>query len=86
MFEKNLNAIDNIMLKKRLMRISPEESRQGISYCVTPSNDYILLKDEIPSDDLQNPREAIKKMFKSTIKNEMKSSDFIITFGIGLVY
>ena len=86
MFEKNLDAIDNFMLKKRLMRVTPEESRQGISYCVTPSNDYVLLKDELPSDDLQNPREAIKKMLKSTIKNEMKSNDFIITFGIGLGY
>lgn len=86
MFDKNLEAIDNLALKRRLARISPIESRVGISYCVTPSNDYVLIKDDIPSDDLNNPREAIKKTLSETVKSEMKSNDIIITFGIGLGY
>ena len=49
MLEKNLSAIDNDSLKRRLMRISPAESKHGISYCVTPSNDYVLLKNDLPA-------------------------------------
>ena len=86
MFSKNLECIDNLSLKRRLSRISLIESRIGISYCVTPTNDYVLLKNDLPADDLQNPREAVKKMLKSSIKNEMKPHDIIITFGIGLGY
>ena len=88
MFEKNLEQIEkiNISLKRRLQKISPIESKIGISYCITNSGDYILLKDDVPSDDLNNPREAVKKNLQATIKNEMKSNDFIITFGIGLGY
>lgn len=86
MFEKNLKAINNLALQRRLSKISPIESRIGVSYCVTPSNDYVLLKNEHPTDDLNNPREAIKTMIKNTIKQEMRSNDSIITFGIGLGY
>ena len=86
MFDKNIEFIDNLALKRRLMRISPIESKMGISYCVTPSNDYVLLKNDIPADDLNNPREAVKKNLKNNIKSEMKSNDFIINFGIGLGY
>lgn len=86
MFEKNINAIDNIALKRRLEKISPIESRIGISYCITPSNDYILLKDEHPTDDLNNPREAIRTMIEKNIKQQLNSNDTIITFGVGLGY
>lgn len=86
MFNKNMEFIDNIALKRRLAKISPVESRMGISYCVTPTNDYVLLKDDLPADDLQNPREAVKQMLKNNIKNEMRANDTIITFGIGLGY
>lgn len=86
MLNKNLEHIDNLALKRRLARISPVESRMGISYCVTPTNDYVLLKDDLPADDLQNPKEAVKQMLKNNIKNEMKPNDTIITFGIGLGY
>ena len=86
MFNKNLEFVDNLALKRRLSRISPNESKVGISYCMTPSNDYVLLKDDLPADDLQNPREAIKNFLKNNIKQEMKPNDIIITFGIGLCY
>ena len=86
MLEKNLQAINNIALQRRLRKISPIESRIGITYCVTPSNDYVLLKDELPCDDLNNPREAIRKMFKENIKHKMETNDIIIGFGIGLGY
>ena len=86
MFEKNLEAIDNMSLKRRLSRITPIESRVGISYCVTPTNDYVLLKNELPADDLNNPREAIRKFCDENIKQEMKSNDIIIGFGLGLGY
>lgn len=86
MFEKNLSAMNNLTLKRRLEKISPVESRVGVSYCVTPSGDYILLKNDVPADDLNNPREAVKKMLASNIKNEMKSNDIIVVFGMGLGY
>lgn len=86
MFNKNLEAIDNVALKSRLEKINSIEARTGISYIITPSNDYILLKDDIPIDDLNNPREAIKKHLQSSIKSDMRSNDIIITFGIGLGY
>lgn len=86
MFNKNLEHIDNLALKRRLSRISPIESRQGISYCVTPSHDYVLLKDDLPADDLQNPRAAISEMLKKTIRHQLNNRDIIINFGIGLGY
>lgn len=86
MFEKNLESIDNPSLKRRLSRISQTESKAGIAFCITPSNDYVLLKDEVALDDLTNPREAIRKMIDKTIKQEMTKNDTIITFGIGLGY
>lgn len=86
MLEKNLEALDNIVLKRRLARITPEESKEGISYCITPTNDYVLLKDDLPTDDLNNPREAAKKMLETNIHHAMKDNDIIIIFGIGLGY
>ena len=75
MFNKNLESIDNLALKRRLLNISSIESRVGISYCITPTNDYVLLKDELPSDDLQNPREAIRTMLGKSIKEDLKPTD-----------
>ena len=86
MFTKNLQKIDNEALKRRLLKISDVDSRGGMSYCVTPSNDYILLKNDMPIDDINNPREAIKTHLNKSIKHEMGKSDVIITFGIGLGY
>ena len=86
MFEKNLEFINNDALKRRLKNITLEESRIDISFCMTPSNDYLLMKNDIPIDDINNPREAIKEMFKATIKQPMSGNDIIINFGIGLGY
>ncbi len=86
MFKKNLEALDNASLKRRLERVSPIESRIGVSYCVTPSGDYVLLKNDLPTEDLIDPRGAIKKMLANTIKSQMKSNDIIIGFGMGLAY
>ena len=86
MFNKNLSFLNNEELKERLKRFSLDDTRKNMSYCMTPSNDYLLMKDEIPLDDINNPREAVKQMLKSTIKSEMGKNDIIITFGIGLGY
>ena len=86
MFNKNLELIDNLSLKRKLEKISTIESRVGVSYCITPSNDYVLLKDDLPTDDLQNPRKAIKEQLQNNIKTQMNPNDIIITFGIGLGY
>ena len=86
MFNKNLEFIDNLPLKRRLEKITSIESRVGITYCITPTNDYVLIKDDVPSDDLQNPRKAVKQMLENNIKNPMGANDIIITFGIGLGY
>ena len=86
MFNKNLSFLNNEELKERLKRFSLDDTRKNMSYCMTPSNDYLLMKDDVPIDDINNPREAVKQMLKSTIKNEMGKNDIIITFGIGLGY
>ncbi len=86
MFDRNLEFIDNIGLKERLKNIKLENSSRNMSYCITPSNDYLLMKNDVPIDDINNPREAVKKMLKSAIKHPMESNDIIITFGIGLGY
>ncbi len=86
MYSRNLEFIDNEALKLRLAKITLEESSKQMSYCMTPSNDYLLLKNDVPLDDINNPREAIKNTLKATIKHPMGNNDIIITFGIGLCY
>jgi len=86
MYEKNLQFIDNEALKTRLSKISIDDSRMNMSYCMTPTNDYLLMKNDVPMDDINNPRGAIKEMLASTIKQQMGTNDIIITFGIGLCY
>ena len=86
MFKKNLEYINNTLLKKKLEGLNIDETRIDISFCMTPSNDYLLMKNDIPIDDIENPRAAIKEMLKSTIKQPMGPNDIIITFGIGLGY
>ena len=34
-----------------------------MSYCISSSNDYVLLKNNLPIDDLKNPRQAIQNIF-----------------------
>lgn len=86
MFKKNLEFINNTLLKKKLEGLNIEETRIDISFCMTPSNDYLLMKNDIPIDDIENPRAAAKEMLNSTIKKTMGTNDIIITFGIGLGY
>ena len=86
MFNRNLEFIGNIALKSRLSGISLEDSKRNISYCMTPSNDYLLMKNDVPLDDINNPRQAIREMLKNNIKSPMGQNDIIITFGIGLCY
>lgn len=86
MYSRNLEFLDNPGLKSRLESITLEESSKDMSYCMTPSNDYLLMKNDVPFDDINNPREAVKDMLKASIKNPMDKNDIIITFGIGLCY
>ena len=86
MFKKNLEYINNDDLKKRLLELTIDETKANMSYCMTASNDYLLMKNEVPLDDINNPRQAIRDMLKETIKKPMEKNDIIITFGIGLCY
>lgn len=86
MLKKNLAYINNNNLKARLEELSLEETKANISYCMTASNDYLLMKNEVPLDDIENPRKAIQDMMRETIKKPMERNDIIITFGIGLCY
>ena len=86
MFENNLQYLGNDSLKKRLEAINIEDSRKDMSYCMTKSNDYLLMKNDVPLDDIDNPRAAVQSMLKESIKNPMLPNDIIITFGIGLCY
>ncbi len=86
MFEENLAYINNQNLKSRLESLKIEESCADLSYCMTTSNDYLLMKNSVPLDDLNNPRKAIQDMLSELIKKPMGKNDIIITFGIGLCY
>lgn len=86
MLKKNLEFIDNDRLKEAFAKLTVEESRADISYCMTPTNDYLLMKNDVPIDDIDNPRGAIQEMLKNQIKQPMGPSDKIIIFGIGLGY
>lgn len=86
MFEKNLEFINNAELKAKLEGLSLDVTRRDISYCMTKSNDYLLLKHDVPLDDINDPRAAIVDMLNKNIKQTMGSSDIIVTFGIGLCY
>lgn len=86
MFEKNLEFIKDEDLKSRLRGFAIDETKANMSYCMTRSNDYLLMKHDIPLDDLDDPRKAIQKMMADTIKKPMENNDIIITFGIGLCY
>ena len=86
MFENNLQFINNEGLRERLQKINLKDSSKNMSYCMTPSNDYLLMKNDVPFDDLNNPRQAVKDMLRTTIKNPMGENDIIITFGLGLGY
>ena len=86
MFKKNLEYINNDSLKSRLEGYAIDETKANMSYCMTTSNDYLIMKNEIPLDDIDNPREAVQKMLKETIKKPMEANDIIITFGLGLCY
>ena len=86
MFNRNMEFLGNLALKSRLTGISIEDSKADMSYCMTTSNDYLLMKNDIPIDDIDNPRQAIRKMLADSIKSEMGANDIIITFGIGLCY
>lgn len=86
MFKKNLESINNESLKTRLLALNLDDTRQNMSYCMTPSNDYLLMKNDIPLDDIENPRTAVQEMCKNAIKQQMNTNDIIIIFGIGLGY
>lgn len=86
MFDKNLEHLSNEDLKTRLKALSLEETRWDISYCMTPSNDYLLMKNDVPLDDMNDPRKAVQDMLKENIKKPMGPNDIIITFGLGLCY
>ena len=86
MFDKNLEYLSNEDLKARLKSMSLEETRWDISYCMTTSNDYLLMKNDVPLDDMNDPRKAVQDMLKDSIKRTMEPKDIIITFGIGLCY
>lgn len=86
MYKKNLEYLNNEDLKTRLNGYAIDESKANMSYCMTSSNDYLLMKNDVPIDDIDNPRQAVQKMIKETIKRPMEKNDIIITFGIGLCY
>ena len=86
MFYRNLEFIENESLKQRLKKITLAQSSKNMSYCMTPSDDYLLIKNDLPLDDVNDPKKAVNEMLESIIKTPMDVNDIIITFGIGLGY
>ena len=64
MFSRNLEFLNNLALKSRLERITLEESSKNMSYCMTPSNDYLLMKDDVPFDDIIILARQLKKLLE----------------------
>ena len=58
MFDRNLEFIGNESLKQRLKKITLAQSSKNMSYCMTPSDDYLLMKNDIPLDDINDHKKA----------------------------
>ena len=62
MFDKNMQFLQNENLKNKLLNMDLKNSSVDLSYCMTTSNDYLLMKNDFPLDDINNPREAIRSI------------------------
>ena len=58
MFDRNLEFIGNESLKQRLKKITLAQSSKNMSYCMTPSDDYLLKKKNIPLDNKNQHKKA----------------------------
>ncbi len=67
MYNRNFEFLNNPKLKSRLGKIRIEESSKDMSYCMTLSNDCLLMKNDIPFDNLNNSR-LTQDMLRTSIK------------------
>lgn len=86
MFLKNLESLNNIELQTKLSQIPDEKIFTDFGLCPAKSGDYILVKNNIPLENIENPILSIKNALNATIKNEMSPNDIVIIFGLGLGY
>lgn len=88
MFSKNIEALKlhSKKLAEKIENLSLKEAQETISLAKNSNEDLILLKNNIPIDDVDSPYDYAKKHILENIKKEPKSNDFIIIFGLGLGY
>ena len=88
MFDKNIEALKEVnnVLAEKLIQFPSEKMMEGLRVMSAQSGDYVLEKDGIVLDNLENPVEGIKKDIFNNIKTSPSRTDFILIFGIGMGY
>ncbi|MBQ6516476.1 motility associated factor glycosyltransferase family protein [bacterium] len=88
MFENNLKELQKINpdLCDRLKKLHNESLDESISVGQAESGEFILLKGDFPLDDLKSPSKASQNIISRTILSELRKSDFILIYGLGMGY
>ena len=88
MFLKNIEALKKVNkeLADRLEKIDLEDIVSKFSFTMSPTNNYVLIKNDIALDDLTDPVESARLTLKNEIHQNLGDNDFIIIFGLGLGY
>ena len=88
MFENNLKELQEInpALTDRLRKLHEEELDASISIAQSESNEFILVRNGVPLDDVKSPSQAVLNDISKTILSDVKKTDFILIYGLGMGY
>lgn len=88
MFDENIKELKyvNANLYKSLMKVHGEPMDESITVEQAESGNFILAKNDFPLDDLKNPVDSVQNDISKTIISELKKSDFILIYGLGMGY
>lgn len=86
MYKNNLKYLqkNNPQLAKKISLISLETASKTISAAKNKNGEFVLLKNQKPVDDAQNPVNSIENLYKETIKKDLIKYDFLVLFGLGI--
>ena len=88
MFDNNLKELQKInsSLYETLKKIHEEPLNESISVAQAESNEFLLLKDGFPLDDIKCPSKGAQDVISKTIVSELRNNDFILIYGLGMGY